>query len=224
MRDLFETSRTSGGYNENSCWDMVTATCLENSRLRTVYRPTRRYIAPLKSNDGAILPKDKEGRSISSPLKTATRISKVDVDSLDNVAAVPIRVELDLLLSYTIVSYCQLCVLEPCSGQWPNFEEAASDGGRYSGQLLMMWSAVCSGSPHSHAALSGSHHFFMDVLNRPTPARSLFRVVQCFRLRSSPLTPSPGSDICGDVLGCFPLLHPRCRYPCIIRPVLGDDT
>ena len=65
----------------------------------------------------------------------------------------------------------------------------------FSGQLLMMWSAVCSGSPHSHAALSASPHFFMDALYRPTPVCSLFRVVQCFRRRSSPLTPSPGSDM-----------------------------
>ena len=66
---------------------------------------------------------------------------------------------------------------------------------RCSGQLLlMMWSAVYSGSPHSHAALSASPHFFMEGLYRPTPGRSLFRVVQCFRRRSSPLTPSPGSD------------------------------
>ena len=69
----------------------------------------------------------------------------------------------------------------------------SSDGGLCSGQLLMMWSAVCSGSPHSHAALSASPHFFIDALYRPTPVRSLFRVVQCFRLSSSPLTPSPGS-------------------------------
>ena len=39
----------------------------------------------------------------------------------------------------------------------------------------MMWSAVCSGSPHSHAALSASPHFFMEALYRPTPVRSLFR-------------------------------------------------
>ena len=58
----------------------------------------------------------------------------------------------------------------------------------------MMWSAVCSGSPHSHAALSASPHCFMDALYRPTPVRSLFRVIQCFRLISSPLTPSPRSD------------------------------
>ena len=76
----------------------------------------------------------------------------------------------------------------------PTSKRPASDGGRCSGQLLMMWSAVCSGSPHSHAALSASPHFFMEALYRPTPVRSLFRVVQCFRLSSSPLTPSSGSD------------------------------
>ena len=54
--------------------------------------------------------------------------------------------------------------------------------------------AVCSGSPHSHAALSASPHLFVDALYRPTAVRSLFRVVQCFRLRYSPLTPSPWSD------------------------------
>ena len=76
----------------------------------------------------------------------------------------------------------------------PTSKRPASDGGRCSGQLLMMWSAVCSGSPHSHAALSASPHLFMEALYRPTPVRSLFRVVQCFRLSSSPLTPSSGSD------------------------------
>ena len=77
----------------------------------------------------------------------------------------------------------------------PTSKRPASDGGLCSGQLLMMLSAVCSGSPHSHAALSASPHFFMDALYRPTPVRSLFRVVQCFRHRSSPLTLSPGSDM-----------------------------
>ena len=55
-----------------------------------------------------------------------------------------------------------------------------SDGGLCSGHLLMMWSAVSSGSPHSHAALSASLHFFVEALYRPTSVRSLFRVVQCF--------------------------------------------
>ena len=76
----------------------------------------------------------------------------------------------------------------------PTSKSPASDGGRCSGQLLMMWSAVCSGSPHSHVARSASPHFFVEALYRPTSVRSLFRVVQCFRLSSSPLTPSPGSD------------------------------
>ena len=76
----------------------------------------------------------------------------------------------------------------------PTSKRPASDGGLCSGQLLMMWSAVCSSSPHSHAALSASPHFFMDVLYRPTPVRNLFRVVQCFRHISSPLTHSAGFD------------------------------
>ena len=93
-----------------------------------------------------------------------------------------------------IVSYCQLSLLEPCFGQWPNFEEANF------GWRSMLWAAVddvvscLSGPPHARAALSASPHFFMDALYRPTPVRSLFRVVHCFRLISSPLTPSPGSD------------------------------
>ena len=36
--------------------------------------------------------------------------------------------------------------------------------GLCSSQLLMMWAAVCSGSPHSHTGLSASPHFFMDDL------------------------------------------------------------
>ena len=73
----------------------------------------------------------------------------------------------------------------------PTSKRPASDCGLCSGQLLMMWSAVCSGSPHSHAAaLSASPHLFIEALYRPTPVRSLFRVVHCFRLTSSPLIPS----------------------------------
>ena len=56
----------------------------------------------------------------------------------------------------------------------PTSKRPALDDGLCSGQLLMMWSAVCSGSPHSHAARSGSPHFFMDAQYRPTPVRSLF--------------------------------------------------
>ena len=128
------------------------------------------------------------------------------------------------LLSYIIVSYCELSLLEPCSGQWPNFEEACFGWWSCSGQLLlMMWSAVCSGSPHSHAALSASPQFFMDALYRPTPVRSLFRVVQCFQLRSSPLTPSPGSDT-GDVLGWVRMLpNPATTLPQSMHPSTGPQ-
>ena len=52
----------------------------------------------------------------------------------------------------------------------PTSKRPVSDGGRCSGQLLMMRSDVCSGSPHSHAALSASNYFFMDALYRPSSA------------------------------------------------------
>ena len=79
--------------------------------------------------------------------------------------------------SYHIVN--SVCCSHPLvSG--PTSKRPSSAGGLCSGQLLVMWSAVCSGLPHSHAALSASPHFFMDALYRPTPVRSLFRVVQYF--------------------------------------------
>ena len=62
----------------------------------------------------------------------------------------------------------------------PTSKRPDSDGGLCIGQLLIMWSAVCSGSPHSHAALSASPHFFVDALYRPTPVHSLFRVDSVF--------------------------------------------
>ena len=86
-------------------------------------------------------------------------------------------------------------------------------------------SAVCSGSPHSHAELSASPYFFMYALYRTTPVRSLFRVVQCFRFRSSPLTPSPGSDTwrCTQmVLGWVRMLPtPASTLPQYIHPSTG---
>ena len=101
----------------------------------------------------------------------------------------------------------------------PTSKRPASDGGRCSGQLLMMWSAVCSGSPHSHAALSASPHFFMDALYQPTSVCSLFRVVQCFRLRSSPLTPTPG-DVFGWVRMCP---TPASMLPQSMHPSTGPQ-
>ena len=38
--------------------------------------------------------------------------------------------DISLLLSYIIVSYIQLSLLEPCSGQWPNFEDISQEEAR----------------------------------------------------------------------------------------------
>ena len=80
-----------------------------------------------------------------------------------------------LLLSYISSSHI---INSVCWSQslvnGPTSKRPASDGGRCSGQLLMMWWAVCSGSPHSHAELSASPHFFMDALYRPTLLCSIF--------------------------------------------------
>lgn len=43
--------------------------------------------------------------------------------------------------------------------------------GLYSRQVSMVWSAVRSGSPHSHTAPFARSQFFMDDLKHPTPAR-----------------------------------------------------
>ena len=53
----------------------------------------------------------------------------------------------------------------------PTSKRPASDGGLCSWQLLMMWSAVCSGSPHSHAALSASPPDKKIRQARPTKRR-----------------------------------------------------
>ena len=50
----------------------------------------------------------------------------------------------------------------------------------------MMWSAVCSGSPHSHAELSASPHFFMAARYRPTPVHSLCVSTQINLCESTP--------------------------------------
>ncbi|KAL7826962.1 hypothetical protein AOLI_G00321710 [Acnodon oligacanthus] len=60
----------------------------------------------------------------------------------------------------------------PCSHalvSGPKSKRPASEGGLYLGQPVIMCSAVCSGSPHSHAALSDRPHFFSDDLKQPTP-------------------------------------------------------
>ena len=75
----------------------------------------------------------------------------------------------------------------------PKSNRPASEGGLYRGQPVIMGSAVCSGSPHSHAALSDRPHFFRDDLERPTPVRRRFSEVHRWRGRSPPFAPPPGS-------------------------------
>ena len=77
----------------------------------------------------------------------------------------------------------------------PTRKRPSSEGGLCRGQAVMMWLAVCSGSPHSHAGLSVRPHFFIGALKQPTPVRRRFRRVHCRRGRSSPSAPSPGSRI-----------------------------
>ena len=82
---------------------------------------------------------------------------------------------------------------------------------KVNGQLLVMWSAVCSRSPHSHAALFARPHFFMDAPYRPTSVLVCL-VVHCFLLRYSPLTPSSGACclcvfLCQNSTSDYPLTN-----------------
>ena len=61
-------------------------------------------------------------------------------------------------------------------------------------QSLMMWSAVCSGAPHSQLALSARPHARVDDLNWPTPVRKRFSIVHCRRGSSLPVTCSCGES------------------------------
>lgn len=71
----------------------------------------------------------------------------------------------------------------------PTWKRPASDGGLYRGQVVIMCSADCSGSPHLHAV-----HFIED-LKQATPWCRRFSRVHCRRGRSSPLTPPLGSQM-----------------------------
>ena len=105
--------------------------------------------------------------------------------------------------SHIVNSVCWSHALVNC----PTSKRPASDGGLCSGQLLMMWAALSVLARHTHMPHCPPHSCnFISVwslpemsavwqtswmlwsLYRPTHVRSLFRVVQCFRLRSYPLT------------------------------------
>ena len=61
-------------------------------------------------------------------------------------------------------------------------------GGLWWGQSSMMWSTVCSSTPHSQAEVDLRPHFFINAPNLPTPVRRRLNVVHCLRGRSWPGT------------------------------------
>ena len=50
-------------------------------------------------------------------------------------------------------------------------------GGLWWGQSSMMWSTVCSSTPHSQAEVDLRPHFFINAPNLPTPVRRRLNVV-----------------------------------------------
>ena len=134
----------------------------------------------------------------SDRVKLLYRAAKLIKSEITDCRGISIRPPIMVWMSSSFVYHRLILSTRVCWSHalvnGPTSKRPASGGGLCSGQLLVMWSAVCSGSPHSHAALSASPHFFMDALYRPTPVRNLFRVVQCFRHRSYPLTSSAGFD------------------------------
>ena len=119
-------------------------------------------------------------------------------------------------------------MLEPCYGQWPKLRR---------GQIRMVvyvqyWTAVdyvvsCLFCSHSHAALSASPHFFAWMLctDRPMFAACLVSTVFSAQIFSiDAFFWARYVAVYSDGSGCFPLLLPRCRNPCLLRPILRDYT
>ena len=59
-------------------------------------------------------------------------------------------------------------------------------GGRWRWHALMIWSAVCSSSPHSQTGLWARPHLCMLALKRPTPVRRRLSFTHAWRGRSEP--------------------------------------
>ena len=111
---------------------------------------------------------------------------------------------------------------------WPMAQTSKrpdSDGGLCSGQLLIMWSAVCfvhTHMPHcppvptSSCMLCTDRPQFAACLESTVCSAHIFSIDAFSWIRYVAVY-SGGS-------GCFPLLLPRCRNPFILRPILRDDT
>ena len=123
-----------------------------------------------------------------------------------------------LLLSHIIVSYYQLNLLEPCSGQWPKFEEASLGWWSIcSGQLSvddvvssLFWLAtltrcIVRQSPRLHGCSVPTDPSSQSLFSRPMFPTQIFSLDAFSWVRYVAMNPG-GS-------GCFPLLLPRFPNP-----------
>ncbi|XP_076804591.1 uncharacterized protein LOC143448655 [Clavelina lepadiformis] len=66
------------------------------------------------------------------------------------------------------------------------FRPSTPRGGRWIGQALITWSAVCSVAPHSHPGEGASPHLCMSERKRPTPVRKRLSLTQAVLARDIP--------------------------------------
>ncbi|CAK8687580.1 unnamed protein product [Clavelina lepadiformis] len=59
-------------------------------------------------------------------------------------------------------------------------------GGRWIGQAMITWSAVCSVAPHSHPGEAASPYLCMSERKRPTPVRKRLSLTQAVLARDIP--------------------------------------
>lgn len=102
----------------------------------------------------------------------------------------------------------------------PTWKRPASHGGLYIRQVVMMWSAVCSGS----LELFARPHFFTDALKHPTPMCSRFSMVHCRDYSFHAIAQVP--DVAVDTHGLeqLPPLLPGFCQPVAWWLVLWDGT
>ena len=132
-----------------------------------------------------------------------------------------------LLRSYNIIIVSSHIVNSVCWShalvKGPTSKRPASDGGRFSGQLLKMCQmSVMARHTHMLHCPPASTSSWMLCTDR-----SQFAVCPVFSTKIFSLDAFSWVRyvaMYSGVSGCFPLLLPRCRNPCILRPVLRDNT
>ena len=109
----------------------------------------------------------------------------------------------------------------------PNFEEDRFGWwSMYSiGQLLIMWSAICSVHTHMPHCPPVPTSSWMLCTDRPQFAACLVSTVFSAQIFSiDAFSWARYVAVYSGGSGCFPLLLPRCRNPCLLRPILRDYT